>query len=99
MTKKIPKKSATKPKRKSRSLELETCSAALLREEHARQGQRILMHYWLQKRRNEARALFEEIDAQIKNLEREINDAKRMASELKPNNQISHAARKPLSNE
>ena len=43
------------------------------------------MHYWLQKRRNEARALFEEIDAQIKNLEREIADAKKMASELKPN--------------
>ena len=28
---------------------------------------------------------FEEIDAKIKNLEREINDAKKMVSELKPN--------------
>lgn len=65
------------------ALDVAICSA--LRVENARQGERILMHYWLQKRRNEARALFEEIDAQIKNLEREIADAKKMASELKPN--------------
>ena len=79
-----PKKTKTRRKAgRSPALDVAICSA--LRVENARQGERILMYYWLQKRRNEARALFEEIDAQIKNLEREIADAKKMASELKPN--------------
>ena len=83
-----PNQKKTKTRRKAgQSLALDVAICSALRVENARQGERILMHYWLQKRRNEARALFEEIDAQIKNLEREINDAKKMASELKPNTQ------------
>ena len=79
-----PKKTKTRRKAgRSPALDVAICSA--LRVENARQGERILMYYWFQKRRNEARALFEEIDAKIKNLEREINDAKKMVSELKPN--------------
>ena len=81
-----PNQKKTKTRRKAgQSLALDVAICSALRVENARQGERILMHYWLQKRRNEARALFEEIDAKIKNLEREIADAKKMASELKPN--------------
>jgi len=48
-----PDQKKTKTRRKagqSTVLDVAICSA--LRVENARQGERILMHYWLQKRRN-----------------------------------------------